>query len=477
MNIQSKDSFIDRTLRNLKQSWQAVAGGKYNASAASARPGLPDEDLKEIRRQMLACLQGKGGEVSARARAATLGHIYLALNFEGKKRFLNLLAVDLDVDHLIINQSIEDYRKAVDINARTKLLTKLRQSLEAPRLRLLTQFNESPEGVKFLVNMRADLISLSSGHSDLLALEEDLKSLLTSWFDIGFLELKRITWNLSSAALLEKLIAYEAVHTIESWDDLKNRLESDRRCFAYFHPRMPEEPLIFVEVALVNGMAKNVQSLLNQSAPVIDPNIANTAIFYSISNAQKGLAGISFGHFLIKRVVSQLTREFSGLKMFATLSPIPGFLKWLQKKLANPKFSALNLEETEKVIACVTNPANIPLNKLLLKVFQGHSWIEDKKLSGSLREPLLRLSAHYLINEKGLNGRALDPVAHFHLSNGAIMESLNWMGDVSPNGLKQSAGIMINYLYDLESIEDNHEIYTGEKKIIVSPNIKNLVKV
>ena len=207
----------------------------------------------------------------------------------------------------------------------------LRAALEPPRITLLRQFNALPEGVKFLVDRRAELIDLGQRDPVLHGLEEDLKRLLANWFDIGFLELKRITWE-SPAALLEKLMAYEAVHEIRGWTDLKNRLEADRRCFAFFHPRMPDEPLIFVEVALVSGMAGDIHALLDEAAPIGDPHSADTAIFYSISNCQRGLAGISFGDFLIKRVVDALATELPRLKVFATLSPVPGFRAWLEQQ-------------------------------------------------------------------------------------------------------------------------------------------------
>ena len=223
--------------------------------------------------------------------------------------------------------------EAADPIARTAAERALRDALEPPRITLLRQFNALPEGVKFLVDLRAELIDLGRSEPLLAGLGEDLRRLLANWFDIGFLELQRITWE-SPAALLEKLMAYEAVHEIRGWTDLKNRLEADRRCFAYFHPRMPDEPLIFVEVALVSGMASDVNALLDEAAPVDDPQAADTAIFYSISNCQRGLAGISFGDFLIKRVVDALATELPRLKVFATLSPIPGFRAWLDAQLA-----------------------------------------------------------------------------------------------------------------------------------------------
>jgi malonyl-CoA decarboxylase len=311
---------------------------------------------------------------------------------------------------------------------------------------------------------------LAKGDPALLSLEEDLKQLLAGWFDIGFLELKRITWD-SPAALLEKLSLYEAVHAVRSWNDLKNRLDSDRRCFAFFHPRMQGEPLIFVEVALVSGLASNVHHLLDEAAPLGDPRTADTAIFYSISNAQRGLAGISFGGFLIKRVVDQLSAEFPRVKTFATLSPIPGFRAWLDEQFAKGIPGVLTSGERTALGSAVQGSAS----KGTIKQLLGTDWHKDEAISAALEAPLLRLCAHYLCEAKRDNGAALDPVAHFHLSNGARIERLNWLGDMSDKGLKQSAGIMVNYLYRQGDIEENHEAYVGERTVVASSAITGLL--
>ena len=312
---------LDRAIRRITTVWRDMA---------SSVSGEPDEPLEA---QMRACLHGRGGEVSARNRAAKLAQTYHGAGrgrpqaipaHAGRVRFRRRRRRRTPMPRCS--------RRPIRPTARSPRRT-LRQALEPPRLKLLTQFTSIPDGRKFLVDMRAFLLKIRKDDQLLAALEADLRGLLAAWFDIGFLELARIDWN-SPAALLEKLVDYEAVHAIRSWRDLKNRLDSDRRCYAFFHPRMPGEPLIFVEVALVKGLAGSVQNLLDEKAPVQDPREADTAIFYSISNCQPGLAGISFGNFLIKRVVEVLSAEFRNLKTFATLSPIPGFRRWLDEKLA-----------------------------------------------------------------------------------------------------------------------------------------------
>lgn len=461
-----------QALRTLRWRWQNIAGSDYDADSASTRPDLPEDDQERLRRQMRECLEARTGEVTARARAAALGRAYLALDASGRERFLRLLAEDFDVVEGEMEAAIEAVQAAHDVDERRLARRKLRQALESPRAKLLTQFNSLPEGVKFLVNMRAELQPMLKRQPSLLLLEDDLRALLATWFDVDFLELRRITWDTASGALLEKLIAYEAVHPIENWEDIKDRLDYDRRYFAYFHPRMPNEPLIFVEVALVQGMADNVQALLDPRAPVQDPAQANAAIFYSINNAQRGLDGISFGNFLIKRVVDRLTHEFPHIKTFATLSPIPGFVSWLKKAVAEGE-SRLLLPAERKALAAAG--VRKGAKGWLKEAVEAAKWAEDEAVAKALKATLMRLCARYLVQEKRPNGRALDPVAHFHLSNGARMERLNWMGDRSARGLRQSAGMMINYRYDLARIDSNHEAYRANGKVAVSSAVKGLL--
>ena len=468
------NSFIDRTVRHARSAWQRIAGGEYDAEAASLRPDLPQEDARKIRKQMRECLESKGGEVSGRAKAAALGRVYMALDAGGRENFLHILGHDFDVDHDAIRGSAQNLVASSDDADMHESESHLRGLLQAPRIKLLTQFNGLPEGIKFLVDLRADLLPLTKTDTVLKGLDNDLKGLLSRWFDVGFLELRRITWNNAPAALLEKLIAYEAVHAINDWDDLKNRLDSDRRCFAFFHPHMPEEPLIFVEVALVDGLAGNVQDLLDPNAPVQDPGVADTAIFYSISNAQQGLAGISFGNFLIKRVVEDLSAEFPAIKTYATLSPIPGFRTWLNRIIAEGEKSLLSAAEHRTLNTLGKKGRGA--KGALKQVLDRPGWYEDADTVAALKNPLMRLCVRYLTQEKRRETTALDPVAHFHLTNGARIEALNWMGDQSEKGYAQSAGMMINYLYKMDRIESNHEGYTSDGTIATSSAIRALIK-
>ena len=459
-------ALLDR-LKSLKSVWREIAASL--GAPQRIAPELPPDDADLLRGQMRDCLLGRGGEVSARARAAGLGRSYLALNAEVRARFLSILAEEFGGDRQRVDAAMAAVAAAGDPARRLAAEHSLRLALESPRTRLLTQFNGLPEGVKFLVDMRAEILGLAKDNPAMQSLEGDLKDLLAGWFDVGFLEMLRITWR-SPALVLEKIMAYEAVHAIRSWQDLKNRLDSDRRFFAFFHPRMPDEPLIFVEVALVRGMAGNVNELLDEQAPVGDPGKADTAIFYSINNAQRGLAGISFGNFLIKRVVDQLSQELPRLKTFATLSPIPGFRSWLDALLARDETTAL-LPAEHRLLSALAGGKNGGLAGMLKT-----DWHQDGATAEALKPILTRLCARYLSETREGSGRSIDPVAHFHLTNGARMERLNWLADRSAKGLNQSAGMMINYLYKLSDIETNHEAYSGQGRIVMSTAIRSFLK-
>lgn len=444
-----------RTVVGVLRAWQGIENIARHAISREITPSLDKEDIKHLRAQMKLCLDSKGGEVTARAHTADLGRTYLSLNEDGRLKFLKLLADEFSLDEKKLLEVTESYAKAKSFEEKFALQNELRLALTSPRSTILRQFTALPDGFKFLINLRADLLPLVGKGLDLRGVEQDLKNILTSWFDIALLDMQEISWN-SPAALLEKLIEYEAVHRVASWDDLKNRLDADRRVFAFFHNKMPLEPLIFVHVALVSGMSDNIQVLLDEKCPVTEADKADTAIFYSISNAQKGLTGISFGNFLIKRVVSVLSDEMKNIKNFATLSPIPNFRSWLDPLIAKGKSELFSSAELE-----------------LLKQLDT-PWYKDKKLATALKPVLLRLAAHYLLHEKK-GGKPLDPVTNFHISNGARLERINWLADISPKGMKQSAGLMVNYNYKLSEIDENHEEFMTHGKIAAGKQVKGFL--
>jgi len=464
-------SFFERTLSNMAGVWRDVAASAARSVGLSPADRRAARSEKALKALMTECLEARGGEVSARMRAAELGKSYLELDPQGQRRFLEILARDFSVDQTAVEDAILAYRGADATSARLAAEADLRAMLQPPRNRLLTQFNALPEGVKFLVDMRADLLAYAQDDPYLQALQADLRDLLVSWFDVGFLDLRRITWD-SPASLLEKLIAYEAVHEIRSWEDLHNRLDSDRRLYALFHPRMPHEPLAFVEVALVRGMAGNIQTLLDELAPPEEETDQDTAIFYSISNTQKGLQGVSFGEFLIKRVLGELNRERPQLKTFATLSPAPGFCDWLAGATEDELAPAFT-EDERAGLRALTDSGD--LREGLTRLLARPGWQADESATKVLKSPAMRLCARYLMIKRD-DGRPIDSVARFHLKNGARLERINWMGDGSPNGLRRSLGLMVNYRYIREDVERNHEAYMAKGKVAISSEIKALAK-
>lgn len=423
---------------------------------------MSTDERESWARRILDCLEGPGGEVAARARTADLATTYGELDRDARRRFLGVLAKDFGTSRPAVDEAIERYRAAQSPSERATGESALRDALTPPRRRLLTQFNGVEGGVKFLVDLRADLLSIASQSPALGGLDDDLKELLSSWLDFGFLELTRLTWR-SPAALLEKIIAYEAVHAIRDWEDLRNRLDSDRRCYGLFHPSMPGEPLAFVEVALCNGTARSVQRLLDESAPAGDARRADTAVFYSISSPQKGLRGISFGEYLIKRTVDALSHDLPRLARYATLSPIPGFRVWLDHRLTRQPDSLVVPGTAHRL-----GPGSVR------QLLDEPVWTEPTDPAHPISDTLLPLCARYF-SERRADGQPIDPVARFHLRNGARLDRINWLGDVSPKGLRQSLGLMVNYRYDLDDIDENHEAYANERALAVSPAVERLM--
>ena len=431
------------------KSFRSVAAAAFNL----AKPLIGDAgdlDVEQLREEMAACIESRGGDVATRQRATLIGSRYAGLPLLARQRFFEVL-LSFDVNRGHVDAAVAALESASTDADRSRAERKLRSVLVPPRVQLLRAFNSLPSGVKFLVELRADLIEAVKTEPALAPLEGDLKDLLATWFDLGFLDMRRISWD-APASLLEKLGQYEAVHEVRGWSDLKNRLDVDRRCFAFMHPAMPDEPLIFVEVALTTEMSGNMATLLDQRAPVTDPSLATNAIFYSISNCQRGLDGISFGNALIKRVVQELAREFRHLRTFVTLSPMPRFRDWLETQ-GGPN-----------------GTADVPLKAM----FVNRGWSRDAGAAQTLRAPLMQLAAHYLLEAKR-GKRTFDPVAHFHLSNGARLERINWLADTSAKGMRESAGMMVNYLYRLDQIDDNQASYTLDGRIVASPAVSTLV--
>jgi malonyl-CoA decarboxylase len=437
-------------VEGLVQRLRSIVGARV-----TARNG--PKQVEEWRRLLTECADAKGGEVSARIRAAALAQTYLKLDDDARHAFLRLISLEFGPTPAQVAAAHESYQQAVGSATQWDAEAELRAALRSARIRILTQFNAIPQGVKFLVDLRADLLRYLEEDPGLAPLDRELESRLTAWFDVGFLELQRITWN-SPAALLEKLIEYEAVHEIRSWTDLKNRLDSDRRLYAFFHPRMPMEPLIFVEVALTDRLAENVQALLDEHAPLFDAHRADTAIFYSISNTQAGLRGVSFGSFLLKRVIDDLQRDFPKLRHFATLSPLPGFAKWVAKNPEELASEGIGIDAAQLAAG---------------------DWRQDAIAARHVNEALAQLAARYLTLAKARRGdgrQPLDAVARFHLGNGARIERLNPAGDASAKGLQQSFGVMVNYLYDLDELEQNVESFAREGAIATSAAVRRLAR-
>ena len=402
-------------------------------------------------KQLATTLLSERGEASGALVARQLHEVLHVLDQSDRHSFQSYLASEFQPNKAELRAAAEHYLA----DGTAEAAAALAEAVDPPRQELLRRMNMAPGGTSALIAMRSEITSRLRAEPELKLLDADLRHLFASWFNRGFLELRRIDWQ-SPAAVLEKLIAYEAVHEIKGWDDLRRRLAPDRRCFAFFHPALPGEPLIFVEVALVEGLATAMPPLLSQNTDAdagrAQAERADTAIFYSISNCQDGLRGVSFGNFLIKQVVEELQAEFPGLKRFSTLSPVPGFRRWLGQQTADGRNRGADL----------------------LPEAETDSWWNDPARSAKLRPGLMRLCTHYL-TRPSRPGSRIDPVARFHLGNGARLERINWLGDTAPRAIAESFGIMVNYLYDHDSIEDNHEHFVRGDAIVRSHDVDMLL--
>lgn len=404
------------------------------------------EELAEL----AAVLLSRRGEASGVALAGRLLEAYAGLSCEERGVFLGAIADKFDPNHERLARAIDNWRQAPS----PENAAELHHAAEPRRQELIRRLNLAPGGTAALVALRADVLARLDTVPHLAVLDSDLVHLFSSWFNRGFLVVRRIDWS-TPANILEKIIRYEAVHTIHGWQDLRGRIEpEDRRCYAFFHPQLADEPLIFVEVALTKEIPAAIAPLITTDRAVLPTTEATTAVFYSISNCQRGLSGISFGSFLIKQVVEELTRELPNLKTFVTLSPVPGFAGWLER------------EGQEALPSVLADD---------LAVLSSAGWQDDPGMTQRVKEPLLKAAAHYLVRARNARGKVIDPVARFHLGNGARLERLNFLGDRSERGLKQAHGLMVNYLYDLTAIEANHEGFFERANVATGAQVRKFL--
>lgn len=391
-------------------------------------------------------------DTASLALAESLGRRYWNLKVAERREFMMFLLRNLGASREAVDIAIDRYTR----DRSEVALTQLFHAAEPRRQALFRAINGAAGGTWTVLRMRADVLDFLQESPELGPVEADLFHVLSSWFNRGFIVLQRINWH-SPGAVLERLIAYEAVHEIHGWDDLRRRLESDRRCFGFFHPAIPTEPLIFIEVALTQGLTGNIQAVLDAPAPGTDDQpLVDTAIFYSITSCQSGLRGIQLGSFLIRQVVHELSAELPSLRLFATLSPVPGFAQWLNRMRRTGFFSTAK--------------------RAKLQLLDDPFWHENRESRDALEPLLLQACSYYLVKAKR-GAEPLDPVARFHLRNGARLERINWLADVSPNGLRQSHGVLVNYVYDESQVAENHDSYVHEGLVAHGPEIGHLLSI
>jgi len=427
-------NFFSRFTRNV---FESIADAGENFLDLTGLRGTASQTLTELSLDLIS----HKGVASGIALAREVVSRYEKLDNEEKVEFFKAINASTQPNLEQIKKSATAFIKSPD----EQTLKKLGKSIQPKQIKLFSRMNMAPGGTLAIVNLRQDLLELLPTYPELKPVDETLRVLLTSWFNPGFLVLKKIDWE-TEASILEKIIQNETVHNIENWNDLKQRLTNNRRCFAWFHPALEDDPLIFVEVALTRGISSSIQSIISETK--VNGRKKNTAIFYSINNCQKGLRGIPLGNFLIKMAAHELNAEISSIKKYSSLSPVTGFAQWLMKNL--------EAEANE------------------LKLLKNKDWYNDQKISEKLKNPLRKACAHYLVNVKE-NQKPVNSVARFHFGNGAELYRINWMGNTSVHGLTDSFGLMVNYRYDLKNIESNHENYIRKGELAVSNQVKKLL--
>ncbi|MFL4978240.1 MAG: malonyl-CoA decarboxylase [Xanthobacteraceae bacterium] len=441
-------SFFGELLQTITERGRALidrAGARRESSAARS------QNLVELCDELLS----RRGEASGVALARDILTRYDQLTTGPRIAFFEALATRFGPDHERLTGAIEQWRR----EPTEETIAELHDAAESRRQELFRRINLAPGGTAGLVDMREQLLEAMTHRDDLAAVDADFVHLFSSWFNRGFLVLRRIDWA-TPAIILEKIIRYEAVHRIRGWDDLRRRIDPpDRRCYAFFHPALVDDPLIFVEVALTRDIPSGIAPILTSQREAIQPDRATTAVFYSISNCQRGLTGVTFGHFLIKQVAEEISREIPNISTFVTLSPVPGFADWLARERAREVSTVLSDDD-----------------RAALAHLDTQGWWQMPNTRDAVREPLVRAAAWYFLHGRSKNGTPLDPVARFHLGNGARLEQINWLADTSAKALSQSHGLMVNYLYDLKNIEKNHEAYAETRTIVTSNTVKRLAR-
>ena len=439
-------SFFGELLQTISERGRALLARNRRVEA-SAR----SESLVELCEDLLS----SRGEASGVARAREILGRYSELTTGPRIAFFEALSERFGPDPARMQAAIAAWReKPSDATA-----AELHAASEPRRQELFRRLNLAPGGTVALVRMREQLIDVLDHRDDLTAVDDDFTHLFSSWFNRGFLVLRRIDWS-TPAIVLDKIIRYEAVHEISDWEDLRRRIDPpDRRCYAFFHPALVDDPLIFVEVALTRDIPDAIAPILSPDREVMEPEKMRTAVFYSISNCQRGLAGVSFGNFLIKQVVEEICREMPKLSTFVTLSPVTNFAAWLAREREQENSAALS-EADKALFAALDDP----------------NWWRDEETAARLQDPLMRAAAWYFLRARGERGSPVDAVARFHLGNGARLERINWLADTSDKAIAQAHGLMVNYQYDLDDIETNHEAYAETRNVVASSAVQRLLR-